>query len=73
MQYRLSKPNPEVAQLAALLERVRMPEYERLRARAHLDRAEAVADLLARAWTAVRSMSSAFVVRPIHRLLAWMA
>lgn len=67
MRQRLSKPNPELAEISALLDRVRMPEYQRLLARAHLERAEAVAELIARAASAMRSAAKALVVRPLHR------
>jgi hypothetical protein len=50
-----------------------MPEYERLRARAHLERAEAIAELFARAATAVRSATRKLVARPLHRAFERMA
>ena len=67
MRYTLGRTNPELAELSALVARVRMPDYERLRAQAHLERAEAIADLIARAAASLRSVTKNLVVRPLHR------
>jgi len=67
MRHRPSKTNPELAEISALLERVRIPDYERLRAQAHLERAAVIAGLIARAIAAVRSLASTLAVRLSHR------
>lgn len=56
--------------LYARLDQVRMSGHERLRARAHLERAEAVAALIARASDALGRLGRTLVVRPIRRLAA---
>jgi hypothetical protein len=73
MRHRLSKPDAELAEISALVDRVRMPQYERIRAQAHLERAAAIAELLARAATAVRSVARKLVARPLHRAFERMA
>jgi len=73
MRHTLSRSNPRVAEISALLERVRMPDYERLRAQAHLERAEAIADLIARAAAAIRAGTRKLVVRPRNRAFERMA
>jgi hypothetical protein len=67
MTDRLSKTSAEPAEISALLDRVQMPDYERLSAQAHLARAEAIADLMVRAGSAMRSLARAFVARLPHR------
>ena len=66
LRLRLSSVLP-VQVTPALVARVRMPDYERLRAQAHLERAEAIADLIARAAASLRSVTKNLVVRPLHR------
>jgi len=73
MRYSVSKTNPARAEISALLDRVRMPEYERIRAQAHMERAEAIAVLIERASAAMRSAAKSLVVRPIHRFFERMA
>ena len=70
MKHTLKHSNPELAEISALVDRVRMPEYERLRAQAHLERAIVIADLLARAASGIRAAANALVVRPLHRIRA---
>jgi len=70
MKDTLKHSNPELAEISALVDRVRMPEYERLRAQAHLERAIVIADLLARAASGIRAAANALVVRPLHRIRA---
>lgn len=49
------------------LDEVRMSERERIRAKAHLQRAEAVADLLASAASAIGGLFGRLVARPPRR------
>jgi hypothetical protein len=49
---------------------IRIGEHERLIAEAHLARAEAIADLLARAIESVRSATRALLSRPWQRIAA---
>lgn len=51
------------------LSQVSMGEYERIQAMAHLQRAEAVADLLADAGGAIARLYRRLVVRPLRRVL----
>lgn len=57
----------EIDELSVLLNRVRMPEYERMRVRAQLERAQAIGELLQRAASAVRSLIRAAAARLSHR------
>ena len=52
------------------LAEVRMSEYELVRARAHLERAEAVADGLVAAGRAIARLYRKLVARPIRRIAA---
>lgn len=52
------------------LQEVRLSEYDRLVAEAHLARAEAIADLIARAIEAVRGAARALLSRPWRRIAA---
>ena len=47
MTSKISKTNGDLAYFNALLDEVRMSGYDRIRAKAHLARAEAVADAVA--------------------------
>lgn len=51
------------------LSQVSMGEYERVQAMAHLERAEAVADLLADAGHAIARLYRKLVVRPLRRVM----
>lgn len=68
MKRTLRNYNADLAEISSLVDRVRMPEYERLRAKAHLERAIVIADLLARAASGIRAAANALVVRPLHRI-----
>ena len=52
----------------ARLDQVRIPDYERARVRANLERAEAIAALLVATTQAVKRLGRLLVVRPIQRL-----
>lgn len=54
-------------EISALLDRVRMPEYERIRVRAQLERAQAIGELIHRAASAIRSLIRAASARLSHR------
>lgn len=60
--------NPELDILRSRLGDIRMSERERLVAEAHLARAEAIAELMARFGAWVKRMARILVVRPIARL-----
>ena len=55
MNYNLSRTNAGSPDLEARLNEIEMPSYERLVARAHLARAEAISDLIV---AAIRGMQS---------------
>lgn len=52
------------------LQQVSLSEYDRLIAEAHLARAEAIADMIARAIEAVRGATRALLSRPWRRIAA---
>ena len=60
--------NKELEYLFQRLNEVRMNEGERLRARAQLERAEAVASLIVATCQAIERLFRKLVVRPIRRL-----
>ena len=60
----------ELEFLYSRLDEVRMSERERMRAKAHLARAEAVADFLVAGAQAVSRLFSKLVIRPILRVAA---
>ena len=60
MNYKLNRANPEAESLAARLDEIRMPAYERLTAQAHLARAELISDWIV---AAVRAFQSLFAKR----------
>lgn len=70
MKGKLSKTNQELDFLNARLDEVRMSGHERLRAKASLARAEAVAELLVAFASALKRLLKALVLRPIRRLIA---
>jgi hypothetical protein len=70
MKPRLRRTIPARDPLYARLDEIRMPAYERLTAKAHLARAEAIAELLTAAAKKIRSIGRVFLVRPIRRALA---
>ena len=68
MKTKISKTNPDLEYLYARLDQVRMSGHERLRAKASLARAEALADLVVGLTGAVKRFFKIFLVRPIRRL-----
>ena len=70
MTVRNRKANDKLDFLNARLDAVRMADYERIRAKAQLARAEAMADLIAAIGRGLRSLLRTLVVRPIRRLTA---
>ena len=64
------KRNHELELLQRRLDEVRMSERERIRARAHLERAEAIASLLASSARAIERAYRRLVVRPLRRMTA---
>lgn len=71
MERKLNRTNRELGTLIERLKEVRMPEYERLAAEAHLARAEAIADLLVRAAGTLKAVARRRVIEPVRRGLAW--
>ena len=63
-----SKTDPGLEFLYARLDEVRMSGHERLRAKASLARAEAVADLMVGIAKGIKSLLKILVLRPIRRL-----
>lgn len=67
MKHTIRDCKSEMAEISALLDKVRMPEYERLRARAQLERAEAIGRLIQRAASAIGSLIRVAAARLTHR------
>ena len=70
MTARNSKTNDKLDLLNARLDAIQMADYERIRAKAQLARAEAMADLIAAIGRGLRRLLRTLVVRPIRRLTA---
>lgn len=70
MKRKISKTNEELDFLNARLDEIRMSGHERLRAKASLARAEAVAGLLVAFARALKRLLKALVLRPLRRLTA---
>jgi len=70
MTVRNRKANDKLDFLNARLDAVRMADYERIRAKAQLARAEAMADLIAAIGRGLRRLLRTLVVRPIRLLTA---
>ena len=64
------KCSKELELLYQRLDEMRIHEYERISAKAHLARAEALADLLAHAGGAARGLFRRLVLRPLRRFAA---
>ena len=62
------KSSKELAFLFKRLDEVRITEPDRIRAKAHLARAEAVADALADAGAALGRLYRKLIVRPLRRV-----
>ena len=68
MNVKISKTNDSLEFLNTRLDEVRMSGHERLRAKASLARAEAVAELMVGIGSAVKRLFKTLVLRPIRRL-----
>lgn len=68
MRKSINKPDERVEFFNSRLDEVRMSPYERIRAKASLARAEAMADALVGIAKGVRRLLKAAVVRPFRRL-----
>jgi hypothetical protein len=66
MTNKISKSNDDLAYFNGRLDEVRMTSHERLRAKAHLARAEAMADLVARAISGIARIFKHEQVRTNH-------
>jgi hypothetical protein len=64
------KHSKELEVLFRRLDGIRMSERERIRAKAHLERAEAVAALIAGVVKSLERLFRKLVVRPLRRLAA---
>ena len=64
----ISKTNSDLEFLNARLDEVRMSDYERLRAKARLAQAEAIADAVAEFINLAKRLLTALILRPIRRL-----
>jgi hypothetical protein len=67
---KLKRANPGEDPLYARLDDIRMPAYERLTARAHLARAEAISDLIVAAVRALKSLAKAVTARRLRRAVS---
>jgi hypothetical protein len=56
--------------LSHRLDEMRMSDHDRIRAKAHLERAEAIADLLAALARGVRHLFRKAILRPLRRAYA---
>ncbi len=70
MKVKISKSNDELEYFNSRLDEIRMSGYERLKAKAHLARAEAFADAVAAVINAVKRVLKVVVLRPIRRFTA---
>lgn len=68
MKEKISKTSPSLEFFNARLDEVRMSGYERMRAKASLARAEAVAELAVEATGVVKRLFKTLLLRPIRRL-----
>lgn len=64
----ISKTNSNLEFLNARLDEVQMSNYERLRAKARLAQAEAIADAVAELINLTKRLLTALIVRPVRRL-----
>jgi hypothetical protein len=69
MNAKISKTNENLDFFSARLDEVQMSEYERLRAKASLARAEAVADAVVELIGLGKRLLKTLVVRPFRRLM----
>ena len=69
MNEKISKTNSNLDFMNDRLDKVRMSSHERLRAKASLARAEAVADVVVEIINLVKHLLKTLVVRPFRRLM----
>jgi hypothetical protein len=68
MNGKISRTNSNLEFLNARLDEIQMSHYERLRAKARLAQAEAIADAVAEFINLAKRLLTALVVRPVRRL-----
>lgn len=68
MKQRSGNAESEFQFLLARLDQIRMSEHERMRARARLAQAEALAELVVQAMTGAKQLLHGLVIDPIRRL-----
>ena len=68
MSRNVSKTNSNLEFLNARLDEVQMSNYERLRAKARLAQAEAIADAVVEFTNLAKRLLTALIVRPVRRL-----
>jgi hypothetical protein len=66
---KISKPNHELDYLNSRLDEIGMSDYARLRAKASLARAEAMADAIEATASLVKRLAKTLVIRPYRRLM----
>ena len=70
MKSTISKSNPRTAFFEARIDALRINAHERLKAKARLAQAEAMADAIAAITDGVRRVLRSLVVQPLRRLAA---
>lgn len=65
-----SKTNENLEFLYTRLDEVHMSDYDRIKAKAHMARTEAIADAAFALGRRLRSLLKALVIRPIRRMTA---
>jgi len=70
MNVKYSKANQSLDFFNARLDEVKMSDYERIKAKAQLARAEAVADAIFAIGRGLRGLLKRLVLRPIRRMTA---
>lgn len=68
MKQKQTKEQADLQFFYERLDQVRMSGHERVRAKASLARAEAIAELIVQAATGMRRLLKTLVIRPIRRL-----
>ncbi len=68
MNYKISKSNPRRAFFEARIDELRISGYERMKAKARLAQAEAMADALAAIGGGIGRLLRSLVIRPLRRL-----
>ena len=68
MNYKISKSNPRKAFFEAKIDELRINGHERMKAKARLAQAEAMADALAAIGGGIGRLLRSLVIRPLRRL-----